>query len=318
MLLYAAPMQGLTTWIYRVHHSRMFGGIDRYFTPFFSPAPEHCVTPRDLRELCPEHNAGLSVVPQLMTRRPADFLWAAGMLADMGYREINLNLGCPSGTVTAKGKGAGLLADPAVLDRFFDEIFAVPPSCAVSVKTRLGIRDEGEFPRLLEIYNSCPLSELILHARVRDDFYRRPARPEAFAAAAAACRLPLCCNGDLITPGDCEAAAARFPKLHALMLARGLLADPALARKLRGGAPASREELQAFTAALYRDYRESYGPGPAVQRMKELWYYLIHIFDGGERYGGRMRRVSSPADYETLEAAIFHELPLRREALPFL
>ncbi|MCI2058645.1 MAG: tRNA-dihydrouridine synthase family protein [Oscillibacter sp.] len=315
MLLYSAPLQGITTWVYRTVHSRLFGGADRYFTPFFSPTKEHLFTPRELRELQPEHNAGLPVVPQIMARNPADFLWAAEALAAMGYEEVNLNLGCPSGTVSAKGKGAGFLARPEELERFFETVFSAAPPVRISVKTRLGIRDPEEFPRLLELYESYDVSELIIHPRLQRDGYGDPVRPEAFAAAYRCCRLPLCYNGDLARPEDFTALEARFPTLPAAMAGRGLAADPALFRKLRGGGAAGRRELQTYTQTLYRAYCESYGSaGPAAQRMKEQWAYLIRRFAGGERYAGKMRRIDRPGDYETLEARIFGELPLAEEA----
>jgi tRNA-dihydrouridine synthase len=317
MRWYAAPLQGITTWIYRRAHARAFGGADRYYMPFVSPVREHIFTPRELRDLTPEHNAGVCAVPQIMTCRAEDFLWAAGELAAMGYGEVNLNLGCPSGTVTAKGKGAGFLARPAELDWFLDRVFAgAPAGLRISVKTRLGVRDEAEFGPLLDIFNDYPLSELILHPRVREDFYKRPVRPEAFAAALPRCRMPVCYNGDLVTAADCAALAERYPALPAGMLGRGAVADPALFRKLRGGAPAERGELERFLADLFDAYSRAYAaPGPAVQRMKEHWYYLIRLFDGGQRLGGRMRRVSSPADYAALEGEILRTLPLRTDAL---
>ena len=115
-----APLDGITKVVFRQVYHRMFGGADRYFIPFFSPTDQHILTKRDQRELDPAANAGLPVVPQVMTCRAPDFLWAAEIVADMGYTEVNLNLGCPSGTVTAKGKGAGFLAKPEELERFFD------------------------------------------------------------------------------------------------------------------------------------------------------------------------------------------------------
>ena len=318
MRIDAAPLQGITTYIYRRTHAELFGGVDRYFMPFLSPAAEHIITDRELRDIAPEHNRGVEAVPQVMTRKAEDFLWAAGELAAMGYREINLNLGCPSGTVTAKGKGAGFLTDPAGLDAFFAEVFrqGMPAGTTLTVKTRLGMKSEAEFPALLEIYNRYPLAELIVHPRVCDDFYKRPVRREAFATALPDCRLPVCYNGDLVTVADMERLCAEFPTVNAVMLGRGLIADPALARKIRGGAPAEREELERFTQRLYREYQAAYGGrGQAAQRMKELWFYLIHLFDGGEKYAKKMRRVSHPEEYELLEAGIYRDLALRRDAV---
>ena len=314
MEIYAAPLQGLTTYLFRDLHARMFGGVDRYFTPFFSPVSEHLITKRDLRDLTPEHNDLRTVVPQIMTRRAEDFIWAAETLSGMGYSEVNLNLGCPSGTVTAKGKGAGFLLHPDDLDAFFQRIFEALPNRRVTVKTRLGYRDPAEFDTLLSIYNRYPIAQLTIHPRVREDFYKEPVRREVFARALPLVRAPVCYNGDLVTVRDCREFSQEFPSVEALMIGRGLIADPALARKLRGGPPAAREELTAFTQALYAGYQAACGPGPAAQRMKQLWIYLIRLFDGGERIAKKMCRVRKPQDYEALEAEIFRTLPLREEA----
>ena len=304
-----APLDGITKSVFRRVWGRCFGGADRYFIPFFSPTPQHVLTPRDRREL--EMLPGLRQVPQVMTCRAEDFLWAAETVKDLGYDEVNLNLGCPSGTVTAKGKGAGFLAKPEELDRFFDAVFA-RVSLPVSVKTRLGVRSPEEFGRLLEIYNRYPIACLTIHPRVRTEKYRGPIHRDVLAIALAESRNPVCCNGDLRTVAECRDFEAAFPRAEHVMIGRGAVADPALLRKLRGGSAASWEELRDFTAALYREYQSFYGQvNPASQRMKEVWFYLIHLFQDGERYGGRMRRSRGAAEYERIEAEIFRDLPLR-------
>lgn len=137
MRYYFAPMEGITTALYRNLHHRFFPGMDQYYTPFLSPARDHVFSKRDLQEILPEHQEGVPVVPQLLTKYPEDFIWAAGELAAMGYQEVNLNLGCPSGTVVAKGRGAGMLEDLEFLERFLDQIFSACPSLHISIKTRL-------------------------------------------------------------------------------------------------------------------------------------------------------------------------------------
>ncbi|WP_308542214.1 tRNA-dihydrouridine synthase family protein [uncultured Oscillibacter sp.] len=306
-----APLDGITKVVFRRVWHRHFGGADRYFIPFFSPTDQHILTQRDRRELDPEANGGLPLVPQVMTRRAPDFLWAAELVEQMGYREVNLNLGCPSGTVTAKGKGSGFLADPDGLDRFFDEVFS-QVHLPVSVKTRLGIQDPAEFSRLMEIYNRYPIACLTIHPRVQKEKYRGTVHRDVFHQAFRQSRNPVCYNGDLRTIEEVESLRREIPDLEALMIGRGAVADPALLRKLRGGAPATREELMAFTKELYQAYQEFYGQAAtASQRMKEVWFYLIHLFEGGEKLDKQLRRSRGPAAYEALEAAIFAQLPLR-------
>ncbi len=312
-----APLEGITGHLFRQLHHSYFPGVDRYFIPFYSPSQEHSFTRRAFQDLLPEHNSGLNAVPQLLTRSAEDFLWAAERLADLGYGEVNLNLGCPSGTVTAKGKGAGFLALPEELDRFLEKVFSHTP-LPISVKTRLGMADPGEFPALLEIYNRYPIAELIIHPRVRIDFYRGSARMEEFAAALTASKNPVVYNGDITTVSSHGALVARFSTLNAVMIGRGLIGDPALARKLRGGPAADRGELQAFHHALYEGYCAAFGSRRnASQRMKELWFYLLHLFEDSPRHAKALRKSKDTAEFESAATAILQGLPLREELSPW-
>lgn len=318
MKIYFAPMEGITDHIFRNVHHHYFPGADKYFTPFFSPTCDGRFPPRNMRDFDVENNRNMPVVPQLLTRHGADFLWAAKVLADLGYREINLNLGCPSGTVTAKGKGSGLLSDPDGLRRLLDEIFAQSPT-EISVKTRLGRNDPEEFPKLLEIYNQYPISELTVHCRVGADFYRKPARPEAFKLALRESGALVCYNGDLTTWKRVKELQKRYPAVPAVMLGRGVVADPSLICRLKGGSGVKRETLCQYTEELFECYSAAFGsPKSALGRMKEIWFYQIGLFEGREKYEKRLKKAASPEEYRDLVTRIFGELPLREEgAYPF-
>ena len=196
--------------------------------------------------------------------------------------------------MTAKGKGSGFLAHPEELDAFFDQVFS-KVKLPVSVKTRLGYQSPEEFPRLLEIFDRYPIACLTIHARVRPEKYKGPLHLDVFAEALKSSKNPVCFNGDLNTVENVRALEDRFPDLEAAMLGRGAVADPALFRKLRGGAAATREELQAFTQELYQAYQDFYGQtGTAAQRMREVWFYLIHLFRDPDRLNRPMRRFRTP------------------------
>ena len=310
MDIYFAPMEGVTDYIYRRLHRRFFPGADRYYTPFLSPTQNHIFPPRELRQVTPENNAGICLVPQLLTKNATDFLWAAGELAAMGYGEVNLNAGCPSGTVTAKGKGAGLLADKDSLRRLLDGIFSGDCPAAVSVKTRLGVRDAAEFGPILDIYNDYPISQLVIHARTRTEMYAGPVHLDAFALALAASRAPVCYNGDIRAPEDVSALAERFPDLGAVMIGRGLAADPALAGRIRGGG-ADRDALYRFHEALCDAYCLAFGgPQSAIHRMKAIWSYMLASFQGGERYAKALAKTRRWPDFVAVTEEIFASLPL--------
>lgn len=275
MKVYFAPMEGITGKIYRSVWRSLYGDADKVFTPFFSPAQSGHFGRKEERELEGEAQTG-NTIPQLLVNRANNFLWAARDLKAMGFREVNLNLGCPSGTVTAKHKGAGMLQDPAELDQLLDTIFQESEHIpAVSVKTRLGFRREEEFDSLLKIFNRYPLRELIVHARIREDYYKAPVRLSCFSLAEECASAPLCYNGDLFTAQTTCDFIREHPHLHAIMLGRGLLANPALIREIRGGKELTAEEFKAFHDALYEAYRAAYNNDePCLRKMKELWFYF--------------------------------------------
>ena len=310
MLLDFAPMEGITGSLFRRLHSELFSGVDRYYSPFLSPTKEHLFTQRELREILPENNDGFQMVPQILTKSAEDFLWAAGELQAMGYGEVNLNAGCPSGTVTAKGKGAGMLADPPVLDRFLEEVYSKAP-CAISVKTRLGMEDPEEFGPILEIYNKYPIAELIIHPRVRRDFYRHPIRQEYFDLAVANSRNPVSYNGGVVTASDHANCALRYPEGKAIMIGQGLVADPFLAEKINNGTAGNKATLREFHDRLLEGYVQQFeSRNNAMRRMKELWAYLIRSFEDSEKYGKKLMKAKHLEEYQVAVAAIFRDLQL--------
>lgn len=316
MHYYFAPMEGVTGAVYRRTHHEYFPGIDKYFMPFITPTTNERLTPRQKRDVAPEVNRGVPAVPQLLTKSTADFIWAANALFGMGYGEVNLNLGCPSGTVTAKGKGAGFLRDPEALDRFLDAVFSACTG-AVSVKTRLGMQDPAEFAPLLDIYNRYPIAELTIHPRVRQDFYRGQVREADFAAALPRCRMPVCYNGDIVSEAGAQAVGERYPAVQAVMIGRGLIADPSLVTRLTGGAWADKKMLEAFHNALYERYCEAFGDRRiAMLRMKEIWFYHLNLFADSEKHGKALKKSRTAEEYERAAAAVFRDLDLLENAVP--
>ena len=309
MELSFAPMEGITYSAYRRLHAQFFPGADRFYAPFIAPDSTGRFKAGSLRDVLPENNAGVRLVPQLLCNAAAPFLAVARELAALGYEEVNLNAGCPSGTVVAKHKGAGMLGDPAALDACLAEIFSRCP-LRVSVKTRLGLHSAAEFPALLAVYRQYPLSRLIVHVRDRDGLYRSAPDREAFAAALD-CPFPVEYNGNLFTPADMAALRARYPALRAAMLGRGAVANPALFRQLRGGAPLQAGELLEFHDRLVAAYlADGLAPHHTAARMKELWFYQRCLFPGGERAVKAVLKSKSLSDYQAAVRALFAQVPL--------
>lgn len=305
---YFAPMEGLTDSLFRRLHHTYFPGVDRYYMPFISPTQHRCLTNREARELPMADSVPFVAIPQILTKVAEDFVWAAGQCAERGYTEVNLNLGCPSGTVVAKGKGSGMLADPDNLDRFLDAVFSASP-LPVSVKSRLGVTDPQEFPRLMEIYNQYPIVELTLHPRVRKAFYSGSVDMEMFAYCAENSKNPVCYNGDICSLEDIERIKVRFPQVDSVMIGRGLIGDPGMLTP--GGTTV--EALEGLFDAMLNEYLTAFGGSRnAMFRLKEHWGMLIHRFEDSEKLGKRLRKTTDMEEYKAITREIFHTLPLKK------
>lgn len=305
MQLSLAPMEGITGYVYRNTFHRHFRCISRYYTPFLAPNQNHAFTSREKNDILPEHNEGICLIPQVLTSQPDDFLWAYRELRARGYEEVNLNLGCPSGTVVSKGKGAGFLARTDALEQFLDRIFSCTDG-AVSLKTRLGLEEPEEFESLLDLFNRYPLRRLIIHPRVRTDFYRNRPRLEFFRQIYSRSLSPVVYNGDLFTSEDAGKVLSDCPGLEGLMFGRGILANPCLAEEILGGPPLEQERLRVFCQDLLDSYRAAIPEERNVLfKMKELWLYQIHLFTEHERYAKKIRKARSLAEYEAAVNALF-------------
>lgn len=315
-LLVVAPMEGLTGFPFRRVHAHFFGAADAYFLPFITPTTLPRFTERQMRELAPDVNIGIKAVPQLLTRRVEDFVWAAKALADLSYDEVNLNLGCPAGTVVAKGKGSGFLREPAELQRFLDKIFSANLPIRISVKTRIGWADEKEFDLLADVYNHYPqMKSLTIHPRVRGDFYKGEIREEVFEHYFHTFKMPIGYNGDVITVSDLERVKAKYRPLAHIMVGRALMADPALFRKAKGGAAATLSEIQAYYDALLESYCVAFGNVKnALMRMKEYWFFQHNLFDNAERAVKAIYKAKTMNDYLSATRQIYENCPLRTES----
>ena len=307
MQYYFAPLEGLTDSVYRALHHKYFPGVDRYYTPFFSPTVHRQLTPRESRELPPADSLDACVIPQLLTKVADDFIWMAHQCKDLGYEEVNLNLGCPSGTVTAKGKGSGMLRNTEELDCFLEQIYANSP-LPISIKTRIGFTSPEEFPKLLEIFNQYPVCQLIVHPRVRSAFYAGTTDMEAFDLAVKTSNAPVCYNGDLKSLSQAQAIANQYPEVNSVMIGRGLIADPGMLTA--GGTTIA--QLEAFYNELTDACIASYGGARnAMFRMKEHWGMLQHSFEGGEKLFKALRKTTDLNEYRHLTQQIFSTLSLK-------
>lgn len=320
MNIYFAPLEGITGFVLRNAYESCFPGtIDRYFAPFIAASCRKKLAARDLRDVLPENNTGICLIPQLLANKGEDFISTAQMLYQFGYREMNMNLGCPSATVVTKKRGAGLLAEPELLKVFLTECYdwAEGKGVKLSIKTRIGMEEEAEWENLLSMYESFPVSELIIHPRLREDYYRGQIREEAFAQAYREICVEqkqtvwLCYNGDIVSREQIQRLADAYPKLPAVMIGRGFLMHPGVIAE-PGGLEieaVNRDKFWLFHDRIYEGYR-SYlqGDKPVLFKMKELWSYLqVGLSELGEENNSKtdklmkqLRKCNTCADYDSV------------------
>ena len=311
MNLYFAPLEGIGGYIYRNAQADFFDRADKYFSPFLAPNQNRCFGSKEKKDIAPENNENVYLVPQIMTNDAEIFVRTAKELKALGYEEVNLNLGCPSRTVVTKCRGAGFLADPERLDRFLNQIFE-QSGIKISLKTRLGIENEEEFERLFELYRKYPLEELIIHPRVQKDYYKNRPHMACFADVPGKAPFPVVYNGDIFNQNCFERFHAEYPGVDRVMLGRGVLSDPCLFGAIRGKENLTKEKLREFHGRLLADYTEEMsGEKNVLFKMKELWYYMIHVFTNHENYEKKIRKVQRLCDYKEIVRSLFAQEEIR-------
>lgn len=304
---YLAPMEGITGYIYRNSYNKYFKNIDKYFTPFIVPNTSKSFKTKELRDILPENNNGLNIVPQILTNDSEGFIYTSRKLQQLGYNEVNLNLGCPSGTVVSKYRGSGFLAKREELDKFLEEIFQID-DVKISIKTRIGKDSPEEFYELIKIYNKYPLEELIIHPRTREDFYGNKPNLEIFKDALSLSRSSVCYNGDIFTANDYNNFTETFPSVENMMIGRGILANPGLLSEITENTFIDKNILKEFHDEIFNNYREAFNEDKnAIYRMKELWGYMIYIFSDNKKYLKRIKKSQKVDDYNDAVSSLFKE-----------
>ena len=284
--IYAAPLQGFTELAWRNAHAQVFGGIDAYYTPFVRLEKGE-IRNKDKRELLPAGNTVSRLIPQIVAAEPDEFRMLVEQISGWGYREIDLNMGCPFPLIVRRGKGAGILSSPEKVEALL-EMMKVFPEIRFSVKMRLGGQDAEEWKALVPLLNRSCVTQVTLHPRIGKQQYKGAVDREAFRAFYEACERPLVYNGDLLTVADIREVLEAFPRLKGVMLGRGLLANPALALAFREG-ELSENELKARVAQMHRQMYLYYhrviegGEAQLLAKLKTCWEYLLPELDKKQR-----------------------------------
>lgn len=306
--LYMAPLRGVNIAPYRNVFARHFTGVDMAVAPFISADGLTRVKRAHVADVLPENNTGIPLIPQLIGKTPEGLLGMCNMLCDLGYTEVNWNLGCPWPFVIRKHRGSGLLPHPDRIRAVLEHV--VPRAgCRLSVKVRLGVNHPDQLLAVVPVLNDYPLSEVIIHARTARQMYEGLVDLDAFAACLRELKHAVVYNGDIRSAEDCHRLAGRFPQVHRWMLGRGLVANPLLAAEIKGYPSTGRvAALQRFHDELFDGYKERLrGPRSVLGKMKELWFYLSQSFCDGPEVLKRIQRSKTLTQYETIVDAYFGE-----------
>lgn len=322
MKYYMAPMEGVTTYIFRRAYQNHYKPMDKYFIPFLVPHLQKKFTTKERNELDLEHNRGMTVIPQILTSNAEDFIRLARNIQELGYEEINLNLGCPSKTVVSKGRGSGFLGEPDKLDRFLEKIYDELTDMKISIKTRIGKDDSDEWEDLLAIYEKYPLEELIIHPRVQSDYYKNISQWDKMRYALDNSKHSLCYNGDIFTVQDYKKWREQFADVDCIMLGRGLIANPILREQIEdevkkenikihetgevGAKYSDLERFQNFHDEVYREYSTILsGDRNILFRMKELWAYFSLQFPDERKLWKKIQKCERCVVYESIVSEFF-------------
>ena len=278
--IHFAPLQGHTDAIYRQAHARLFGGVESYYTPFVRI--EHGeIRRKDLREISPENNRGVNLIPQLIAPDAEKMERITALFIERGYRTVNINLGCPFPVLAKRHNGSGMLPYPEEVRDLLVTVIERHPNVQFSVKMRLGWENPEECLALLPLLNGLPLTHIVMHPRLGKQQYKGTVDLKGFEAFYNECRHALIYNGELLTAAEIRTISERFPRLAGVMIGRGLLANPALALEYQQGHPLSgeemREKLRLFHADLFAQYGNLLegGDQQLLMKMKTFWEYLL-------------------------------------------
>ena len=309
------PFQGITDAPFRNVFKRHFGGIDKFYTPFFTGIhkEEHAKNLQG-EEIDPHYNDVETLTPQILSTDAEEILRFAKQCQQLGYKEINLNMGCPFPRVANKKRGCGLLPYPdkveAMLERVFEEI-----DIKFSVKCRLGYFDPKEIDAILPIFNKFPISELIIHPRIGKQLYKGEADVEHFKALIPYINAPLVYNGDIVSEESFNRISNAVQPVNQFMLGRGILANPFLAEQIKNDKASTHdktERLHNYVIDLYEDRLHHAGGSPKVLgRMKELWSYLMNSFEEPQVVWRKIKKINALKEYEEAVETIFKEIAIK-------
>ncbi len=304
-----APIQGITNYIFRNCFQKYFGNIDIYYAPYLRIDKASLFSESKKRDVFPENNKDINLIPQIMVNNTSDFLQLSSYLYDLGYPSINWNLGCPYPMVTNRKLGAGLLPHPDLIISILE--FVLPKiQQTVSIKLRSGLTDHSIVPTLLPRLNDYPLSEIIVHPRFAKQLYKEKADSDLFESLIKKTNHKLCYNGDITSPDNFLEIQKKFPRVSSFMIGRGIISDPFLAQKLKSSEDLTKEKKKKvfieFHSELYDKTVEKLSdPSTAIIHLKGYWEYFSNLFTNQHKVFKAIKKSTSPTKYQNAINSIF-------------
>lgn len=306
-----APFQGITDVVYRNIFKKHFAGIDKYYTPFFTGIQKDNSKSLRGEEISPDFNDVKTVVPQILSNTAEEIVRFANQCKSMGYDEFNLNMGCPFPRVANKTRGCGLMADPDRTIKMLNDVFEQIDGIKFSIKCRLGYYNDEEIYAFVDTFNSLKFSEIIIHPRIGKQMYTGEASLEKFKELVPLINKPLIYNGDIFDVDYYNTILSALSDLsHGIMLGRGLLTNPFLAEQIKNidNQQDKKQRLHSFVVDLYVERLRHAGGSPKIiGSMKELWKYMMNIFDDPQSVWRKVKKINHLDDYEEAVETIFSD-----------
>lgn len=300
--LLSSPLQGFTDFRFRNAFHSYFGGIDTYYAPYIRLNGKLVIKNSYQKDLQLEHNNTLEVIPQVMTNDADEFLFVVKYIQDLGYTELNWNLGCPYPMVTKQGMGSGLICHPEKIDHILNRAHN-ETNVTVSMKMRMGYEDAGEILDVFPILDRYPLKNVAIHARIGKQLYKGGVDLDAFQRCLESTKHTLYYNGDITTVAKFREMKERFPTIDHFMIGRGLIADPFLPQMIKNDTtdyPKDRWKIFSdFHDTIYRQYDEALsGPTPIKMKMQGFWEYFSQSFPNPQKTFKKIKKANNPRAYQ--------------------
>lgn len=300
--LLSSPLQGFTDFRFRNAQQKYFGGIDTFYAPYIRLNGKFKIKSSYERDLLPENNTTLTVIPQVITNDAEEFLFVAKYVQSLGYKELNWNLGCPYPMVTKSGMGSGLICNPTRIDEILHRAHN-ETDILVSMKMRMGYENSEEILHTFPILDKYPLKNVAIHARIGKQLYKGGVDLDAFQKCIDVAKHQLYYNGDITTVASFKAMKERFPSITHFMIGRGLIADPFLPQMIKDNSteyPKDRWNIfREFHDEIYQQYDAALsGPTPIKMKMLGFWEYFSQSFSDPRKTYKKIKKATNPKKYQ--------------------